>query len=138
MLTPTGGDTDERQDDNAAGDGRGIYADLHTMLDGLTEEQASRIRIGVLGVRDLVIRGPGALRECSCQRSEAAGRVHNARIGLGAGLFLGTEISGRSERWLISAAPVNGPTNGPPGTLRRGSRKHSKHPRVMMESEGLA
>ena len=24
------------------------------------------------------------------------------------------------------------------GTLRRGSRKHSKHPRVMMESEGLA
>jgi hypothetical protein len=29
------------------------YADLHTILDGLTEEQASRIRLGVLGVRDL-------------------------------------------------------------------------------------
>ena len=29
------------------------YADLHTILDGLTEEQASRIRLGVLGLRDL-------------------------------------------------------------------------------------
>jgi hypothetical protein len=27
------------------------YADLHTILDGLTEEQASHIRVGVLGVR---------------------------------------------------------------------------------------
>ena len=29
------------------------YSDLHTILDGLTEEQASRIRLGVLDVRDL-------------------------------------------------------------------------------------
>jgi hypothetical protein len=52
VLTPTGGGTEERQVDNTAGDGQ-AYADLHTILDGLTEEQASRIRLGVLGVRDL-------------------------------------------------------------------------------------
>ena len=39
---------------------------------------------------------------------------------------------------LISAAPVNGLTDGYPGTFRRGGRKHSKPPRAMMESEGLA
>jgi len=31
------------------------FADLRTMFDGLTEEQASRVWLGVLGVRDIVI-----------------------------------------------------------------------------------
>jgi hypothetical protein len=84
------------------------YADLHTILDGLTEEQVSRIRLGVLGARGLALCWPGRLRECSGQMSEAAERLPKAQgtYDLGAGLFLGTEISGRSERWLISAAPV--------------------------------
>src|SRR5262245_59448520 len=30
------------------------FADLRTLLDGLTEEQTSRIRLGVLGMRDLL------------------------------------------------------------------------------------
>ncbi len=65
------------------------YADLPTILDGLTEEQASRIRLGVLGVRDLVIRWPGMLRECSGQMSEAAERVHKARMTWAPGSFWG-------------------------------------------------
>jgi hypothetical protein len=48
------------------------FVDLRTMLDGLTEEQASRIRLGVLGVRDLVIQWPGMLCECGGQISQAA------------------------------------------------------------------
>ena len=51
------------------------FADLHTMLDGLTEEQASRIRLGVLGVRDLVIQWPGMLCGCGGQISQAAERT---------------------------------------------------------------
>jgi hypothetical protein len=65
------------------------YADLHAILDGLTEEQASRVRVGVLGVRDLVICWPGMLRECSGQMSEAAERVHKARVTWAPGSFWG-------------------------------------------------
>ena len=55
------------------------FADLRTMLEELTEEQASRIRLGVLGVRDLVIQWPGMLRGCGGQISQAAERIRKAR-----------------------------------------------------------
>jgi len=56
------------------------FADLRTMLDGLTEEQASRIRLGVLGVRDLVIQWPGMLCGCGGQSSQAAERAERVQI----------------------------------------------------------
>jgi len=59
------------------------FADLRTMLDGLTEEQASHIRLGVLGVRGLVIQWPGMLCGCGGQISQAAERaesVYKARM----------------------------------------------------------
>ena len=58
------------------------FADLRRMLDGLTEEQAGRIRLGVLGVRELVIQWPGMLRPCGGQISQAVERaesIHTAR-----------------------------------------------------------
>ena len=66
------------------------FADLHTMLDRLTEEQASRIRRGVLGVRDLVIQWPGMLCACGRQISQAAERaesIHQARMFCAPGSF---------------------------------------------------
>ena len=60
------------------------FADLHTMLDGLTEEQASRIRLGVLGVRDLVIQWPGMLCGCGGQISQSAERTESIQK---AGMF---------------------------------------------------
>src|SRR5262249_29149442 len=68
------------------------FADLRTMLDGLTEEQASRIRLGVLGVRDLVIQWPGMLRRCGGRISQAAERaesLHQARLFWAPGSFWG-------------------------------------------------
>jgi hypothetical protein len=40
------------------------FTDLRAMFDRLTEEQASRVWLGVLGVRDIVIHkhGPATLR----------------------------------------------------------------------------
>jgi len=52
------------------------FADLHTMFDGLTEEQASRVWLGVLGVRDTLIHIHYAtLRGCGDQTSQAAERI---------------------------------------------------------------
>jgi hypothetical protein len=65
------------------------YADLQTILDGLTEEQASRIRAGVLGVRDLVIRWPGMLPEPNGQVLDAAERLHKARMAWAPSSFWG-------------------------------------------------
>jgi hypothetical protein len=65
------------------------YADLHGILDGLTEERVNRIRLGVLGVRDLVIRWPGMLCKCTDQRSEAAERVNKTRMTWAPGSFWG-------------------------------------------------
>jgi len=59
------------------------FADLRTMLDGLTEEQASRVRLGVLGARGFVIQWPGMLCACGGQISQAAERaesVYKARM----------------------------------------------------------
>ena len=74
------------------------FADLRTMLDGLTEEQARRIRLGVLGVRDLVIQWPGMLRGCGGQISQAAERVksvYKARMFCAApGSFWGLRYPG--------------------------------------------
>ena len=55
------------------------FAELGTMLDGLTEEQASRVRFGVLGVRDLVIHWPGLLPERGGQPSRADEAINRAR-----------------------------------------------------------
>ena len=54
------------------------FADLRTMFDGLTEEQASRVRLGVLGVRDIVIHShrPATLRGCGDQTSQGAESIH--------------------------------------------------------------
>jgi len=73
------------------------FADLRTMLDALTEEQASRIRLGVLGVRDLVIQWPGMLRGCGDQISQAAERaesIHKARMFWAPGSFWGLRYPG--------------------------------------------
>ena len=73
------------------------FADLRTMLNGLTEEQASRIRLGVLGVRDLVIQWPGML--CGCdgqisQEAEKAESIHKARMFCAPGSFWGLRYPG--------------------------------------------
>lgn len=65
------------------------FADLLTMLDGLTEEQANCIRLGVLGVRDLVIHWPGMIREGGGQISHAAESVRKARLFWARGSFWG-------------------------------------------------
>ena len=72
------------------------FADLRTMLDGLTEEQASRVRLGVLGVRDFVIHShrPGTLREGGDQTSEAAESLHKARSFWAPGSFWGLRYPG--------------------------------------------
>jgi hypothetical protein len=56
------------------------FADLGTMLDGLTEEQASRIRFGVRGVRDLVIHWPGLLPERGDHTAHADEPINKARM----------------------------------------------------------
>jgi hypothetical protein len=68
------------------------FADLRTVLDGLTEEQARRIQLGVSGVRDLVMRWPGMLHECGGQISqvaETAESIHKARSFCAPGSFWG-------------------------------------------------
>jgi len=72
------------------------FADLRTMLDGLTGEQASHIRLGVLGVRDLVIHWP---RLCWCggqisQAVERAESIHRARMFCASGSFWGLRYPG--------------------------------------------
>ena len=68
------------------------FADLRTILDGLTEEQASRIRLGVLGVRDLVSHWPGTLCGCRGQISRAES-IHKARIFWAPDSFWGQRYS---------------------------------------------
>ncbi len=63
------------------------FADLRTMLDGLTEEQASRIRLGVLGVRDLVVHWLGLLRGCGDQIPQTAEAIHDPRTFWAPGSF---------------------------------------------------
>lgn len=66
------------------------FADLRTMFDGLTEEQASRVWLGVLGVRDTLIHIHYATpRGCGDQTSRAAESIHNARSFWAPGSFWG-------------------------------------------------
>ena len=65
------------------------FAELGTMIEGLTDEQAKCIRLGVLGVRDLVLRWPGRLSVCDGQASQAADSIHNARAVWAPGSFWG-------------------------------------------------
>src|SRR5262245_48137357 len=80
------------------------FADLRTMLDGLTEEQASRIRLGVLGVRDLVIQWHEVLGGCGGQISQAAERaesIQKARTFCAPGSFWGLRHPGdRNSTYL--------------------------------------
>ena len=67
------------------------FTDLRAMFDGLTEEQASRVWLGVLGVRDIVIHkhGPATLRGCGDQTSQAADGIRQARSFWAPGSFWG-------------------------------------------------
>ena len=53
------------------------FSDLRAMLDALTDEQSSRIRLGVLGMRDLVMQSHSPAMQCACggQISRATARV---------------------------------------------------------------
>jgi hypothetical protein len=73
------------------------FADLRTILDGLTEEQAGRIRLSVLGVRDLLIQWPGMVCGSGGQISQAAETaesIHNARAFCAPGSFWGLRYPG--------------------------------------------
>jgi hypothetical protein len=73
------------------------FADLRTILDGLTEEQAGRIRLSVLGVRDLLIQWPGMVCGCGGQISQAAETaesIHKAHTFCAPGSFWGLRYPG--------------------------------------------
>jgi hypothetical protein len=64
------------------------FADLRAMFDGLTEEQASRVWLGVLGARDTLIQIRGAtLRGCGDQTSPADESIHTAHSAWAPGSF---------------------------------------------------
>lgn len=67
------------------------FTDLRAMFDGLTEEQASRVWLGVLGVRDIVIHthGPATLCGCGDQTSQVAESIRKARSFFAPGSFWG-------------------------------------------------
>ena len=73
------------------------FADLRTMFDGLSEAQASRVWLGVLGVRDTLIHMHYAtLRGGGDQTSQAAESIHKARSFFPPGSFWGLRYpSGR-------------------------------------------
>jgi hypothetical protein len=67
------------------------FTDLRAMFDRLTEEQASRVWLGVLGVRDIVIHNARA-RDSSRvgdETSQAAESIRKARSFLAPGSFWG-------------------------------------------------
>ena len=64
-------------------------ADIRTMLEELTEEQASRIRLSVLGVRNLLVHWPGMDHESGGQISRADESLRAARIFWAPGSFWG-------------------------------------------------
>jgi hypothetical protein len=66
------------------------FADLRTMFDGPTEQQANRVWLGVLGVRDTLIHIHDAtLRGCGDQTSPASESIHTARSFWAPGSFWG-------------------------------------------------
>jgi len=79
-------------------------ANLSTILDELTEEQARRIRLSVLGVQDLVIHWPGMLRERGGKISEADESIHNARTSWAPGSFWGLRYPGEPNRVILHDA----------------------------------
>jgi hypothetical protein len=71
------------------------FADLRVMFDRLPDEQASRVWLGVLGVRDIVIHKHGpALRGCGDKTSQAAESNRKARSFLAPGSFWGLRYPG--------------------------------------------
>jgi hypothetical protein len=73
------------------------FTDLRAMFDRLTEEQASRVWLGVLGVRDIVIHkhGPATLHGCGDETSQAAESIRKARSFLAPGSFWGLRFRAR-------------------------------------------
>ena len=67
------------------------FTDLRAMFDRLTEEQASRVWLGVLGVRDIVIHKhpPATFRGCGDETSQAAESIRKARSFFAPGSFWG-------------------------------------------------
>jgi hypothetical protein len=65
------------------------FAELGTMIEELMDEQAKCIRLGVLGVRNLVLRWPGRLSVCDGRASQAADSLHKARTVWAPGSFWG-------------------------------------------------
>jgi hypothetical protein len=67
------------------------FTDLRARFDGLTEEQASCVWLGVLGVRDIVIHQhpPATLRGCGDETSQAAEGIRKARSFWAPGSFWG-------------------------------------------------
>ena len=66
------------------------FTDLRAMFDGLTEEQASRVWHGVLGMRDTLIHIHSAtLRGCGDQTSQMAEDIRKARRFWAPGSFWG-------------------------------------------------
>jgi len=80
------------------------FANLSTLLDELTEEQARRIRLSVLGVQDLVIHWPGMLRERGGKISEADESIHNARTSGAPGSCWGLRYPGDPNRVILHGA----------------------------------
>jgi hypothetical protein len=70
------------------------FTDLRAMFDELTEEQASRVWLGMLGVRDIVTHkhGPAMLRGCGGETSQAAESIRKARSFFAPGSFWGLRI----------------------------------------------
>ena len=74
------------------------FADLRTMFDGLTEEQVSRVWLGVLGARDTLIHIHYAtLRGCGDQTSQAADGIRQARSFWAPGSFWGLRYPSKRE-----------------------------------------
>src|SRR5882724_10408510 len=81
------------------------FADLRAMFDGLTLEQASRVWLGVFGVRDVLSHvrehavqisdWRATLRGCDARPSQAAERTHIARTFWGPGSFWALRYPGK-------------------------------------------
>jgi hypothetical protein len=83
------------------------YADLRTMFEGMTEEQVSRVWLGIVGARDIVanIHWPATLPESGDQSSHAA--IQRARSFWAPGSFWGRYPTDRTGAWLGQAVEEN-------------------------------
>jgi hypothetical protein len=82
-------------------------ADLRTMFEGMTEEQVSRVWLGIVGARDIVARihCPATLPESGDQSSRAA--IQRARSFWAPGSFWGRYPTDRTGTWSGQAVEEN-------------------------------